>query len=234
MSICSAASPTVQPIDALIDRIATQVRLGDAKRDQALEHYRLAGEALVELKAECQAVGVGFKALVEGDVYVTYRHAARLMRLAREWPCTWDRWQEICGNGPASKPKVEPPAPDPLPVAPTEDDFEYARKLVAMKHRGGTDNERSIASSKLSAFAGNFGMTESELEDVLSEQDAAEEETKTEQQGMSVYAAIYNKWLRECATVFQSAGRDVLLEVVAQLYTELEVAGVEPPKYRGG
>lgn len=62
---------------------------------QALEHYRNAGEALVELKAECQAEGVGFKALIEGEVHFAYRRAAHLMKLAREWPMSWGQYTAL-------------------------------------------------------------------------------------------------------------------------------------------
>lgn len=61
-----------------------------------MEHYRQAGEGLIELKALCRDTGRGFKELIglntgSGEVDFTYRRACHLMKLSNEWPVDWDR-----------------------------------------------------------------------------------------------------------------------------------------------
>jgi len=51
------------------------------------------------------------------------------MKLANEWPVSWERWQEIQGHK-----KPAPKRPTPKPSA---DDLEHALKLAAMRDRGG-------------------------------------------------------------------------------------------------
>jgi hypothetical protein len=93
------------------DHVVHHVRLGDAKLEEALEHYRQAGEGLRQLKALCRDTGRGFRTYIGvstagGKVHFTYQRARHLMKLANEWPVDWDRWQEICGNKKPQPPGV--------------------------------------------------------------------------------------------------------------------------------
>ena len=223
--------PVPTEIDRLIASVVTEVRAGDAKRDEALEHYKNAGQALIELKKLVSGQPGGFRATVSGMPDIQKTQAYALMKLAREWPVSWDRWQEIQGH---KKPDATKPAPAPTPPPdpeepafrePTETDLDYARKLIEMKNRGGTENERKVAARKLDVFAQNFGMSSSDLEEAA----APNEPEQPANTGMTTYHELYAKWFRECRVLFSEADRGRLLAVVAQLYTELELAGVEPP-----
>jgi hypothetical protein len=67
----------------LAGRINAEHEAGERATRRGLEHFRAAGDALLQAKADC---GHGrFKAWVEKNVKVSYRTAAVYMRLAREW-----------------------------------------------------------------------------------------------------------------------------------------------------
>jgi hypothetical protein len=66
----------------LAGRINAEHEAGERATRRGLEHFRAAGDALLQAKADC---GHGrFKAWVEKNVKVSYRTAAVYMRLARE------------------------------------------------------------------------------------------------------------------------------------------------------
>jgi hypothetical protein len=81
----------------------------DAKKQEALEHYRHAGEGLLQLKLW---VGHGEFEPLKDELSrkrdISRAQIGRLMKLANEWPVSWERWQEICGN---KKPTPKNPTP---------------------------------------------------------------------------------------------------------------------------
>lgn len=223
-------SPSRRPEDELIDTIVDHVRKGDAKREEALEHYRQAGEGLIELKALCRTTGRGFKELVKvTSTLPSYMQATRLMKLANEWPVDWDRWQEICGNKKPPKPAtVKTPAPDP-------DDLSHAAKLIAMRDRGGTENERRVAADKLSRFASTFDMTADVLE--TKAQAAAVDDTAHTQGNttndrpepdLRDFDRSYQLWLQRVRKHTASCDRETLIDLLARLHASLECAGLDP------
>ena len=90
MMIPPAKTATVELIDYIVDH----VRKGDAKKQEALEHYRQAGEGLTQLKL---LVGHGkFGTLrdeIRSKLRISERRVQQLMKLANEWPVDWERWQ---------------------------------------------------------------------------------------------------------------------------------------------
>ncbi|MCR9128625.1 MAG: hypothetical protein NXI12_03815 [Alphaproteobacteria bacterium] len=134
--------PTVREIDRLVSRVVSEVRLGDAKRDEALVHYKNAGEALIELKAACKhGEFEPLKVEISSILDISRSRIGQLMKLAREWPVSWDRWQEICGNKPKEAPgeplrnSLKPPTPDAR-------DLSHAMKLIALRDRGANADPR--------------------------------------------------------------------------------------------
>lgn len=224
--------PARRPEDELIDHVVNHVRLGDTKRDEALDHYRQAGEGLLQLKLLVGHEPGGFKAAVSRirDT-VGRQHAYKLMKLANEWPVDWDRWQEICGNKKPTtpKPRATPP-PDP-------DDLEHARKLAAMRDRGGTENERAVASEKLTRFASTFDLTPDVLETKAKEAEASADQHHTHQRtdthddrrpDLHDFDRAYRVWLQRVRRNAASLDRETLIDIVARLHASLEIRGHDP------
>lgn len=219
-------SPSRRPEDELIDTIVDHVRKGDAKREEALEHYRQAGEGLIELK---KLVGHGkfepIKAQMSSTLDISRGRIGHLMKLAKEWPVSWDRWQEIQGHKKPVKPEpVKTPAPDPA-------DLDHALKLATMRDRGGTENERAVAADKLSRFASNFGLTADVLETKAKEATAhaAAEDTNQAEwreenyRGETPFDQEYRYWLAIIRREAADADRDTLFQLLAQFRATIAI-----------
>lgn len=221
-------SPARRPEDELIEFIVDHVRKGDAKKQEALEHYRRAGEGLLQLKLW---VGHGKFEEEIGRLrpVLTTRHARRLMKLANEWPVDWERWQEICGN---KKPAPKKPTPKP-----SADDLEHALKLAAMRDRGGTPNEREVAAEKLSRFASTFDLTADVLETKAQQSSTSntfnhtttdQGNTQNDHHHEHDFDRVYGLWLHRVRRNAAELDRDTLLDIIARLHASLEVRGHNP------
>lgn len=223
-------SPARRPEDELIDFIVDHVRKGDAKKQEALEHYRRAGEGLLQLKALCRDTGRGFKALVQVTrALPCYMQVTRLMRLANEWPVDWERWQEIQGH---KKPAPKKPTPKP-----SADDLEHALKLAAMRDRGATPNEREVAAEKLSRFASTFDLTADVLETKAQQSSTSntfnhtttdQGNTQNDHHHEHDFDRVYGLWLHRVRRNAAELDRDTLLDIIARLHASLEVRGHNP------
>lgn len=232
--------PSFRDIDLLINRVVSEVRLGDAKRDEALEHYRNAGQALIELKKECQDGGAiwlsrdrkGGKLIECSSRAGSSRtQLGRMMTLAREWPVSWDRWQEIQGHK-----KPAPPKPRATPK-PGPDDLDHAAKLADMRDRGGTPNEREVAAEKLARFASTFDLTADVLE-TKAKRAAQPQPTHTDERETdhdrrnsdlrSDFDSSYRVWLQRVQRNAASLDRETLLDIIARLHASLEIRGHDP------
>ena len=223
-------SPSRRPEDTLIDTIVDHVRRGDAKREEALEHYRQAGDGLLQLKLW---VGRGkfepLKEQMSSRLDISRARIGHLMKLANEWPVDWDRWQEICGNKrpPAKPAPVKTPTPDP-------DDLDHALKLATMRDRGGTENERRVAAEKLSRFASTFDMTPDVLETkakASTETTHTPKETTNDQRNPDLrpdFDDVYRVWLQRVRRHAADLSRDELCDLLAGLHATLEVQGLDP------
>lgn len=223
-------SPARRPQDELIDHIVEHVRKGDAKKQEALEHYRRAGEGLLQLKL---LVGRGkfepLKARMSSTLDISRGRLGHLMKLANEWPVDWERWQEICGNK-----KPAPKRPTPKPSA---DDLEHALKLAAMRDRGGTPNEREVAAEKLSRFASTFDLTADVLETKAQQSPTSntfnhtttdQGNTQNDHHHEHDFDRVYGLWLQRVRRNAAELDRDTLLDIIARLHASLEVRGHNP------
>lgn len=223
-------SPARRPQDELIDFIVDHVRKGDAKKQEALEHYRRAGEGLLQLKLW---VGRGkfepLKAEMSSKLDISRGRLGHLMKLANEWPVSWERWQEIQGHK-----KPAPKRPTPKPSA---DDLEHALKLAAMRDRGGTPNEREVAAEKLSRFASTFDLTADVLETKAQQSSTSntsnhtttdQKETDHDQHDLHDFDHVYGLWLHRVRRNAAELDRDTLLDIIARLHASLEVRGHNP------
>lgn len=128
-----------------------------------------AGEALERAKVELKAARKldptlpAFKEWVEPATGVSYRTAAAYMRAAEKGAgaCTFleegiTLHEFLYGEAQAdqrARKKAEAAA------AFSREDAEYALKILAMAERGATEGERSVAATKLSRLAAQFGMS---------------------------------------------------------------------------
>lgn len=235
-------SPARRPEDELIDFIVDHVRKGDAKKQEALEHYRRAGEGLIKLKAECDSTPgpkpkdrprdrQSFSELIRSSRLNRIGRAQcfNLMKLANEWPVDWERWQEIQGN---KKPAPKKPTPKP-----SADDLEHALKLAAMRDRGGTPNEREVAAEKLSRFASTFDLTADVLETKAQQSFTSntsnhtttdQKETDHDHHDLHDFDHVYGLWLHRVRRNAAELDRDTLLDIIARLHASLEVRGHNP------
>lgn len=226
-------TPARLPQDVLIAEIVSHVRKGDAKKQEALEHYRRAGEGLIKLKAECQKSGLVFlsKDHKSGELLracsilqASWRHLCNFMRLAREWPVDWERWQEICGNKKPDKPQSKAPKP-------SQEDLEHALKLAAMRDRGATQNEREVAGEKLSRFASTFDLTADVLETKAKQSTDHTSGESTDVPRNTDYPSFdqsYRVWLHRVREHTASFSREELCDLLAGLHATLETRGLDP------
>lgn len=205
--------PTIRPLDALARTINdTQVEIEFCAK-MTLKWARKAGEALIEAKK--QLPHGQFKAWVEASTRVSYKTAAKYMKVAREWEakCLADEtFADLSIDaflGYSNPTNVTPKTN--LPTF-TEDDAEYALKIAA-RLDSDFEGEREVAADKLNAFAKQHGMTGEELVEKAKKLKPAQHLTEVE--------AGKQELRTEILSPFQSMSKQELLDVIFNLIIKM-------------